>query len=511
MERSNSRDLRARSEARAGGARPGYGAEAGVAGGPSGYGAETDVANASASDAAGTMGSVLNGGLASDGTKSRSDWQLARALIKTQIRHPKSLWMTLWVLLFMPLMIMGQSFEPGDRIHWFFALCVVVIIGLSPIYAAWTVGSLRAMSCTTAVIRTSRFVVMLGYGLLVLAVFIISLRLKIGDSYAECGVLIALAIILQVGVHIQAWREAAKIEDFVSREERIKHSKLEKAAAKKQRNSAVQSGKTALGAHSRLARALSSGDVLLDELVLQPYISTLKWFAPVLIMLTYGVLFFSELVKPLADGNGGWGAIFMGTLVINFPLGLATGYHRQVLNWLALSGSRVQWWRQHVKQMMFSLWLGPASALAGVLAHISAMEVRGEEPLIELTGKATLIFVLVGLSVQLLLMGLANAFLLVANKLRGWLVGVAWFGCYVVIGVGFATALFFADEKTGVISTLKNGGAKGGIGDQAWHFGWLVILGFLVIAGILWAFNEWRYKRMDIRDSADIDLTGTSK
>ena len=286
MTRGNSSNPRAESEVRVGGVRPGYGADTRVAG---------------------------------DSAMRRSDWQLAKRLIKAQIRHPKSWWATLWVPLFMPLMIMGQSFEPGDYIHWFFILCLVVIAGLSPVNMRWAVGSLRAMSCTTAVIRTSRLVVMLGYGLFVLVIFIVSLRLKIGGSSYECLVFIALAVVLQVGVHIGAWQEAAKFEDAVTREERIKSAKIEKSATKKLRASADQAGNTVIGTESRFGRALSSGDLLLDDLILKPYLNGLKWFAPLLILSTYGVIFFSELVKPTAEGDGGWGVFFLTFLVLNSP------------------------------------------------------------------------------------------------------------------------------------------------------------------------------------------------
>lgn len=484
MARSNSSEPRAGSElrqagvSRAVGARPGNGADASVAG---------------------------------DSATRRSDWQLAKRLIKAQIRYPKSLWGILWPPLLMPLMIMGQSFEPGDYIHWFVTVCVAVVAGLSPVNIGWAVGSLRAMSCATAVIRTSRLVVMLGYGLFVLVIFIVSLRLKTGGNSYQCWMFIALAVALQVGVHIQAWREAAKIEDSGTREERIKNAKLEKSATKKLKTSDDQAGNTVIGTESRFGLVLSSGDLLLDDLILRPYLNGLKWLAPLLILSTYGVIFFSELVKPTAEGGGGWGLFFLTLLVFNSPLLLAAHYHHQVLHWLSLSGSRVQWWRQHVKQLICSLWIGPAVALAGALAHISAMEVRGGQPVIGLTVNTTVVLVLVGLSVQLFITGLASASLIVVNKLRGWLVAVAMLGSYMVIGVSLGVTLSTAGAMAGGFSTLMNSGSKDDVEEQLRDLGWGAVLGFMAIATLLWAFNTWRYRHLDIRDSADLDFTGTSK
>ena len=476
----------------------------------SGNGAEAGVAGAARPGGA-RSGNGADAGVAGDSATGRSDWQLAKRLIKAQIRYPKSWWATLWVPLFMPLMIMGQSFEPGDYIHWFFILCVVVIAGLSPVNMGWAVSSLRAMSCTTAVIRTSRLVVMLGYGLFVLVIFIVSLRFKIGGSSYECLVFIALAVVLQVGVHIRAWREAAKIEDAVTREERIKSAKVEKSAAKKLRTSADQAGNAVIGTESRFGRVLSSGDLLLDDLILKPYLNGLKWFAPLLILSTFGVIFFSELVKPTAEGDGGWGIFFLTLLVFNSPLLLAAHYHHQVLHWLSLSGSRVQWWRQHVKQLICSLWIGPAVALAGAWAHILAMEARGGRPLIGLTVTTVVVMVFVGLSVQLFIMGLANTSLMVVNKLRGWLVAVAMLGSYMVIGISLGVTVSTAGAMAGGFSTLMNSGSTDDIEEQLWNLGWGAVLGFMAIAAILWAFNTWRYRYLDIRESGDLDFTGTSK
>ena len=43
----------------------------------------------------------------------RSDWQLAKALATTMIRRPKSGFLSLWVLLYVPVMTVLQEFEKG--------------------------------------------------------------------------------------------------------------------------------------------------------------------------------------------------------------------------------------------------------------------------------------------------------------------------------------------------------------------------------------------------------------
>lgn len=469
------------------------------------------MARSNSSEPRAGSGNGADAGVAGDSATGRSDWQLAKRLIKAQIRYPKSWISVLWSPVFMLMMLMSQTFERGEFSRWFFSLCVVLIAGLSPNSVAWNVEFLRAMSCATAVIQKSRLVLMLGYGLIVLSLLVIALGVKLGPSYYEFWLLIALSVILQIVVHTQAWREAAKIGDAGTREERIKNAKLEKSATKKLRTSADQVDKTVIGTQSRFGQVLSSGDLLLDDLILQPYLNGLKWFAPLIILGAYGVIFFSELVKPVADGEGGWGLFIVVMFVLNCPLGLADGYHHQVLHWLAMSGSRLQWWRQHVKQVVSSLWLGPIVILVIAMAHTSAMMVRGKEPLYAFTGKSTLVLVLVGLSLQLLLMGLATTVLVVVNKLRGWIAAVVVFGFYISVGTSFGVALALAVKSAGGLSALMNANSDKEVGEQLWHMGWGAIVSFLAVAAVVWAFNAWRYRRIDIRDSGDLNFTGTSK
>ena len=164
-----------------------------------------------------------------------------------------------------------------------------------------------------------------------------------------------------------------------------------------------------------------------------------------------------------------------------------------------------------MKQLICSLWIGPAVALAGAWAHILAMEARGGQPLIGLTVNTAVVLVFVGLSVQIFFMGLANTSLLVVNKLRGWLVAVAMLGSYMVIGISLGVTVFTAGAMAGGFSTLMNSGSKDDIEEQFWNLGWGAVLGFTAIAAILWVFNTWRYRHLDIRESADLDFTGTSK
>lgn len=110
----------------------------------------------------------------------RSDWQLAKALATTMIRRPKSGFLSLWVLLYVPVMTVLQEFEKGSLGDWFILLGVVLVVGLAPVYIVWSPSALRALSCSTTVIRQARLAVGLLFGLFVLLMFAGILWWKIG-------------------------------------------------------------------------------------------------------------------------------------------------------------------------------------------------------------------------------------------------------------------------------------------------------------------------------------------
>lgn len=80
-----------------------------------------------------------------------------------------------------------------------------------------------------------------------------------------------------------------------------------------------------------------------------------------------------------------------------------------------------------------------------------------------------------------------------------------------MIGVSLGVTLSTAGAMAGGFSTLMNSGSKDDVEEQLRNLGWGAVLGFMAIAALLWAFNTWRYRHLDIRDSADLDFTGTSK
>lgn len=518
MARSNSSEPRAGSELRAGAARPGgarsgNGADAGVAGGPSGYGAGTDVASAPASNAAGAKGSVLNGGLASDGTKSRSDWQLAKKISFTMLRHPKSGFLSLWIYFWVPLMIFLQDYEEKDFSTWLLIFSLMIVVGIAPGFMVWEVERLRTLSLPKRVIRLSRLTVSSLHGLAVYFLAFGLLGWKIGLARNGFWIVMVVAASLQVGLQVQQWKDAGKISDSLTREKRWREAAKENA-----KNKAEQSKDTAAGAsigiQGRVGRKLSSGDRLLDEITLKPSVSYSKWFVLPFVLLAFVAMVLNYAVDPTPNNIVTWALWAVLTITMTSPFWQSLRYNRQVISWLSFSGTRPQWWHQHLRATIHGLWQGPLLIMVLLGGYSLGLMLRGAEPIIPFNLGTSIAGVCLGLGFQFALTGLTNALLIVINRLKGWKVAATAFGLY------FAFTVFVISVTANTIDWVDRKDALGeGVGKNqpiniqqlAWHFMGPTMLGLVLAGAILWGFSVWGYRRLNVGASEDRDIFGTSK
>lgn len=439
----------------------------------------------------------------------RSDWQLAKVLATTMIRRPKSGFLSLWVLLYVPAMTALQEFEKGSLADWFVLLGTVLVVGLAPVYIVWSPSALRALSCSTTVIRQARLATGLLFGLFVLLMFAGILWWKIGPGPAEFWGPILIATLIQCAVYINGWREASKIEDFQSRQERLKNAQLQKEADRKSKRSTDIAGGNIVGENGMLGRVLSSGDPLLDEIALKSWIRGLKWFALPLVAVSFGFIFFTYLLNPDPHEPFAWGHWFVVMMVFNAPLLFASSYNSQIIHWLAFSGERTKWWRNHVKLTFARLWLGPLTLLGALGGYVLGLHLRNVEPVLTWSIYTVGGAVVIGLAGQLMLAGMANVLLVVANRLRGWKIGAAYFCLFAFAGMGIAGVGIFATQRADSVNAAADSALA--TDETLWTIGWLSGLLALLLAMVAWGLAVWGYRHLNVRGSSDIDFFGTSK
>lgn len=524
MARSNSSDPRAGSELRAGdahavGARPGNGAEAGVAGAQSGYGAGVssaagaDTAIPPNSSAVEATDGALNGGLVGSGTKIRSDWQLSRKMSLTMLRHPKSGFLSFWIYFWVPVMIVLQDYEDRDLSTWFLMFSLIIVVGLAPGYTVWEIDRLRALSLSKRVIRFSRLAVSLFHGLTIYLMALGLLTWKLGWGTKALWVVMTVAALLQVSIYLRGWKDAEKISDSPTR----KNQWLEDAT-KNAKNKAGQSENedegVSIGVRGYIGRFCSDGDVLLDELTLKPSVKFAKWFVLPLLLITFAGMALSYSISPDPNNVKTFALWAVLTIVMTLPMGQAAFYNQQIINWLAFSGTRSLWWRQHLKEGMLSLWQGPSLILAAFGGYLTGLMCRGVEPAIPLTVGTIAAGVCLGIGMQLALSGLANALTVVLNCLRGWKTAATIFGMYfafavVVISVT-ANSITWVREARGLSTSVQHNQPVD-ISHVIWQFAGPTMLGLFVSGALLWLFSFWGYKRLSVRGTDGGDIFGTSQ
>lgn len=452
---------------------------------------------------------AVEGQIAFSAGLDRSDWQLAKALATTMIRRPKSGFLSLWVLLYVPVMTVLQEFEKGSLGDWFILLSIALVVGLAPVYIVWSPSALRALSCSTTVIRQARLAVGLLFGLFVLLMFAGILWWKIGLGAAEFWGPILIATFIQCAVYINGWREATKIEDFQSRQERLKNAQLQKEADRKSKRSDDIAGGNIVGENGMLGRVLSSGDPLLDEIALKPWISGLKWFALPLLAVSFGFIFFTYLLNPDPHEPFAWGHWFVVMMISYAPLIFASSYNKQIIHWLAFSGERTKWWSNHVKLTFARLWLGPLTLLGALGGYALGLNLRNVEPVLPWNIYTVGVAVVIGLSGQISLAGMANILLVVANRLRGWKIAAAYFCLYAFVGLGIAGVVIVAKQRADSLNAAADSAVTT---DQVWWtIGWQSALLVLLLAAVAWGLAVGGCRYLNVRGSSDIDLFGTSK
>lgn len=469
----------------------------------------TAMSNSVAGNTADDGRTIPNGRANLSAECGRSDWQLAKALAIMLVRRPKSGFLSLWVLVYVPVMTAMQDYERGALFDVFILLTIAFVAGLAPVFVVWSPSALRALSCSTAVIRQARLVVALVFGLIVLLLFGGILWWKLDPGATEFWGAVLVAALIQCAVYIHGWREAEKIEDAVTRQERLKRESLEKRADKQSKNSIDQSGKTVVGVTSALGRALSSGDALLDELALKSWISGLKWFVLPMTAISFGAMFLAYVIHPDPHEPFTWAQWIIAVVVLNAPMVLAASYNSQIIRWLAFSGSRSQWWHNHLKLTAAHLWVGPLLVVAALGGYVAGVSVRNVEPVVTWNLKTVAAALVIGLCGQLLLMGLSNAILLGVNRLRGWKIAAAFFILYAAASAGVAAVVMVLKDRAGEIASA-NGGAINP-DHLVWTMGWQASLMSLVITAVLWALAAWGYRHLNVCDSDDIDFFGTSQ
>lgn len=443
-----------------------------------------------------------------------SDWHVAKTMAVTMVRRPKSGFLSLWVVFYVPLMLTLQDLPAGAFFDWFMLLCVVVVTGLSPSFVVWPASALRALSCSTAVIRRARFSLGLLFGLVMLLTQSGILLWKVGPRPAEFWVPLVIAALMQIAVYINDWREAEKIEDAVTREERRKHSLEEKRAEKTAQASiggdhSDKDDESVIGVRAGLGRKLSSGDTLLDEIIVKPWVSAGKWYRAPLIVGSFVLICLTYLITADPREVFSWGQWFLLVVVINAPFILAIAYASQLNHWLAFSGVRPQWWRQHLKLQVVSLWLGPAVTIAAFGGYFAGLGMRSVQPALPWSVYSVAAAGLLGLCGQILLLGLANALTIAVNRMRGWRIGATICLVYAIGGVGIAMVVETVRKQHDAI--VQASGESLSLDQVFWALGWRGCLLSLVVAAVFWGIGAWGHKHLNVRDSTDIDFFGTSK
>ena len=150
-------------------------------------------------------------------------------------------------------------------------------------------------------------------------------------------------------------------------------------------------------------------------------------------------------------------------------------------------------------------WLTLLGALGG---YALGLNLRNVEPVLPWNIYTVGVAVVIGLSGQITLAGMANILLVVANRLRGWKIAAAYI-CLCAF-VGRHRRIGGCRETT--VDSLNAAADSAATTDQVWWtIGWQSALLVLLLAAVAWGLAAWGCRYLNVRGSSDIDLFGTSK